>query len=252
MRLSEDKTNRQSAAVNTGYYDQLWRTLGQRLHYTELMRAEFIANGIRQYVNSPGLEILDLGCGRGWMASVLSPLGKVTGVDFSPAGIQFAQENYGHHGEFILGDPASETLGLADDRRFDVVVCSEVIEHAEHQPELVRQIKRFLRPRGWLFLTTPNGNVFQQFCTQRKYVHALQPVENWLAPSRLSQMLRAEGFLIAAHEGLPMYECRFRRHRWLQRRLFHRLFIRLGLAKKYGRFILMDALYQVVVARKGD
>jgi 2-polyprenyl-3-methyl-5-hydroxy-6-metoxy-1,4-benzoquinol methylase len=250
--MPENRTNPQTAAVNTSYYDQLWRTLGQHLHYTELMRAEFIANAIRQYVDGPDREILDLGCGRGWMASVLSPLGKVTGVDFSPAGIQFAQENYGRHGRFILGDAASAALGLPEEQRFDVVVCSEVIEHVQEQPKFVGQIRGLLRPRGWLFLTTPNGNVFGEFSTCRKYVHALQPVENWLTPSRLSQILRAEGFLIVAHEGLPMYQCRFGRHRWLQRRFFHRLFTRLGLAGKYGRFLLMDAFYQVVVARKAD
>jgi len=250
--MPENNVQQRSAVAKARFYDQHWLARGQNLHYTELMRAEFIVGGIREYVGGAGCQILDLGCGRGWMAAVLSPLGKVVGVDFSPAGIQFAKDNYGDHGEFVLGDAASETLGLPPDRRFDVVVCTEVIEHVEDQPRFIRQIKGFLKPRGWLLLTTPNGNVWQEFSTHRAMVHTLQPVESWIRPSRLSQMLRAEGFTIQTHEGRPLYELRLGRHRWLQRRLFHRLCVSLGYEHKYGRFMLMDALYQFLAARAPD
>ncbi len=145
---------------------------------------------MRDYVGAGKHEILDLGCGRGWMAEFLSPFGKPTGVDFSPDGIQFAKDNYASYGEFYLANPDSETMGLPADRRFDVVVSSEVIEHAEDPLQYVRQIKRFLKPRGWLLLTTPNGNVWPEFEKARLFVHCVQPVENWLKPSRLSQILR--------------------------------------------------------------
>lgn len=247
--MSRDLGNQQPAPVNSAFYDERWRTKTGDSHPADLMRADFIVNGIRQYLPRGDCEILDLGCGRGWMASLLSPFGRVTGVDFSEIGIQFAKDNYGDHGEFVLADRASETLGLPEDRKFDVLVCTEVIEHVEDQPRFLRQIKGFLKPKGWLFLTAPNGNVWQEFSKHRLAVHWLQPVENWVAPSRLSQMLRCEGFTIKMHEGRPWYGLRLGRHRCLQRRLFHRLFTLMGYEHQYGRFILMDALYQFVIAQ---
>ena len=239
-------------ASTAGFYNRWWPAFGRSLHYTELMRAHFIMEGIREYAGRTDCDILDLGCGRGWMASFLAHSGSVTGTDFSPVGIEFARNNYGQFGQFVLADSAKPRLGLPDDRAFDIVVCTEVIEHVERQTEFVREIYEFLKPQGWLFLTTPNGNVQAEFCRDRRFLHALQPVENWPTPSRLSQLLRSEGFEIRLHEGRPMYECRYGRFRWLQRRSFHRLFKLAGLEHKYGRALVMDAFYQVVVAQRKD
>jgi 2-polyprenyl-3-methyl-5-hydroxy-6-metoxy-1,4-benzoquinol methylase len=41
---------------------------------------------------------------------------------------------------------------------FDGVVCVEVIEHVTQDHLLVEQIARVLKPGGWLYLTTPNGD----------------------------------------------------------------------------------------------
>jgi SAM-dependent methyltransferase len=40
----------------------------------------------------------------------------------------------------------------------DGVVCVEVIEHVRAAEEFVAQIHRVLKPWGWLYLTTPNGD----------------------------------------------------------------------------------------------
>ena len=42
------------------------------------------------------------------------------------------------------------------DARFQVVTCTEVIEHLENPRELIRQIHRVLQPNGQVVITTPN------------------------------------------------------------------------------------------------
>jgi 2-polyprenyl-3-methyl-5-hydroxy-6-metoxy-1,4-benzoquinol methylase len=41
-------------------------------------------------------------------------------------------------------------------RSFDIVICSEVIEHLENPRQVLRSIHRLLRPGGTLVMTMPN------------------------------------------------------------------------------------------------
>jgi SAM-dependent methyltransferase len=41
---------------------------------------------------------------------------------------------------------------------FDGVVCIEVVEHVQAVDDFITQIHRVIRPGGWLYLTTPNGD----------------------------------------------------------------------------------------------
>jgi SAM-dependent methyltransferase len=43
-----------------------------------------------------------------------------------------------------------------EDSSFDLVTCTEVIEHIEHYRETLREMHRVLRPGGVLVVTTPN------------------------------------------------------------------------------------------------
>jgi 2-polyprenyl-3-methyl-5-hydroxy-6-metoxy-1,4-benzoquinol methylase len=251
MRIAAP-TNGLAAAGSAGYYDRLWLDFGRTLHQTELDRVQFVVDSLRGVSRGQSLKILDLGCGRGWMAPFISPLGSVTGIDFSPAGIQFAQMEYGEHATFLLADPASPSFGLPADERFDVVVCSEVIEHCPVHGDLLEQISRFLRPGGWCILTTPNGNVWNEFSGVPAYAANLQPVENWLTPRGLGTAFRRAGFRVLQHQGRHDYEVSFRVG--LSGRLQHprieRRFRRLGLGGLFNRLVLPTALYQFVVARK--
>lgn len=248
--MFDSQQNIETAAETADYYGHLWSTLGTKLDYTENSRVLFVVDSIREFVDCTGLKILDFGCGRGWMTPFLSPLGSVTGIDFSPTGIQFARENYGDHANFILADSHSPTLGLPTDCQFDVVVCSDTIEHVPVHSALLLQIAKFLRPGGWHMFTTPNGNVWPQFSCDRRYRTQLQPVENWVTTRQLVALFQQAGFQIVRHEGRPVYEFRIGFAGWLQRRRVERLFRKMGLHHLYGRLILPTALYQVVAAKK--
>jgi 2-polyprenyl-3-methyl-5-hydroxy-6-metoxy-1,4-benzoquinol methylase len=100
-----------------------------------------------------GLEVLDIGCGSGSNSLALACKGhRVHGIDVSEAAI----ERYRAHGfDGRVGDIEN---GLDyPDSRFDVVFCSEVIEHMTSPELLVGEIRRILRPGGLLVLSTPNS-----------------------------------------------------------------------------------------------
>jgi 2-polyprenyl-3-methyl-5-hydroxy-6-metoxy-1,4-benzoquinol methylase len=250
--MASTRTNAQAAAGSSGYYDRLWLDFGRKLHQTELDRVGFVVDSLGRVADGSPLKILDLGCGRGWMAPFMSAHGSVTGIDFSPAGIEFAQAEYGEHGTFLLADPESPSFGLPAEARFDAVVCSEVIEHCPVHGDLLDQISRFLRPGGLCILTTPNGNVWKDFSSVPAYAANLQPVENWLTPRGLRSELRGAGFRVLRHEGRHDYEVSFRvgLPGRLQQPRIERKFRKLGLQGLFNRLVLPTALYQFVVAKK--
>ena len=99
------------------------------------------------------LEILDIGCGSGANSLALAKKGhKLHGVDISKVAIQQYQE-HGFDGR------VSDIEGGLDypDASFDLVFCSEVIEHLTGPELLASEVSRILKPGGQLVLSTPNS-----------------------------------------------------------------------------------------------
>lgn len=108
------------------------------------------------HVDAPGsVRLLDIGCGNGGLALPAAALGyPIVGVDVDEGSIrQVRSNNRFPHAEFRRVEGDDFDLG----ERFDVVICSEVLEHL-HEPEgLTRTIVRHLRPDGAALVTVPNG-----------------------------------------------------------------------------------------------
>lgn len=103
-------------------------------------------------------SICDLGCGNGYLASRLGASGfRVTGIDASESGLQIANREYSTaQVRFIraeFGARISELLPT--DRRFDLVVSSDVIEHLYRPAVLIEAAAELLKPGGYLIVGTP-------------------------------------------------------------------------------------------------
>jgi SAM-dependent methyltransferase len=55
----------------------------------------------------------------------------------------------------VLQDMTQSTL---PSEKFDGAVCVEVIEHVSEDAKFLSEIARVLKPGGWLYMTTPNGD----------------------------------------------------------------------------------------------
>jgi SAM-dependent methyltransferase len=99
------------------------------------------------------LDILDIGCGSGANSVALAAKGhRVHGIDVSEAAIaRYCARGF----DGKVGDIES---GLDyPDCRFDLVFCSEVIEHLTCPDVLACEISRVLKPGGTLVMSTPNS-----------------------------------------------------------------------------------------------
>jgi SAM-dependent methyltransferase len=108
-----------------------------------------------------GLRVLDAGCAAGWYAEQLAARGAiVTGIDASAAMIRYARERF-------AAPPASELatrveLHVADlqqplpfaDASFDGIVSSLVLHYIRDWRPVLTELRRVLRPDGWLLFST--------------------------------------------------------------------------------------------------
>ena len=99
----------------------------------------------------PGSRVLDLGCSQGLLAEHLVRRGaRVTGVDQEdPSRVSTLLETY-HQRDL------EEALVLPEGRVFDEVIVSDVIEHVKNRTQLLRSVRRHLKPDGRLVISTPN------------------------------------------------------------------------------------------------
>lgn len=98
-------------------------------------------------------SVLDIGCGYPYkLAKFIRPLiSDITGVDERQP-IAFSQTNF-HFGTWIEGDLSDHLLSL--DRKFDVIVCADVIEHMDDPDVLLEIIRRHSNNSSTIVVSTP-------------------------------------------------------------------------------------------------
>ena len=110
---------------------------------------------LNSYVKKSDFKLLDAGCGRGSnLYSVLKkyPKAKIVGIDNYKPDLEIAKFFFLNKVEFILGDCLDTKLASSS---FDVVLSNQVIEHIRKYDDYLNEIKRVLKPKGLLILSTP-------------------------------------------------------------------------------------------------
>jgi len=99
-----------------------------------------------------GNRVLDLGCFDGTIGEILIKNGnEVCGIDASKKAVKLAREK----GIKAKVGNIEEKFDF-EDNFFDVVVSGEIIEHIVDTDFFIDEIRRVLKPNGFLVLSTPN------------------------------------------------------------------------------------------------
>jgi SAM-dependent methyltransferase len=155
------------------------------------------------FVNAlPPGKILDVGCGLGHLLSGVDPRWERHGIEISG----YAAEKAREHGKIFHGDLRSAAY---PDRSFDVVTLYHVIEHMEDPERELREIKRVMKPGGFLVVGTPNFDsaAARRFGDKFRLLHDWTHISLFGAES-LRRLLEDNGFDVEREE-YPFFETRY-------------------------------------------
>lgn len=126
---------------------------------------------ISEYLQMTSGEVLDVGCGDGLFTNELAvtrPAMRLTGIDVSPQGISDAERMKRHLGldnvTFMAADVSA--VDTFPDRRFDLVMVLDVLEHLRDPAALIQTVARLLKADGTLLVSVPTPNYPKWFGRQ--------------------------------------------------------------------------------------
>jgi glycosyltransferase involved in cell wall biosynthesis/SAM-dependent methyltransferase len=118
-----------------------------------------------------GQRVLDIACGEGYGSELLArTAAHVVGVDIVPDVVVHASRRYRRNNlVFVVGSAAAIPMA---DHSVDLVVSFETLEHLEQHDEMMRDIKRILRPGGVVVISSPDRRQYSDLPDYHNPFHA--------------------------------------------------------------------------------
>ena len=188
-----DSTRAPSAALSAratavrDAFDTVARGLGERRGSSAYYHAR-TRRLIRGRV-SPGLRVLEVGCGPGDLLAALEP-SEGLGVDISPGMVDLARRRHP-----ALRFEVADAHSLAADGPFDVIVCHDLLGHLDDVLVALQRLRDVASDETRMIVTSYNfiwAPVLR--LAQRLGRRAAVPTENWLSVRDIRNLLELAGF----------------------------------------------------------
>ena len=121
-------------------------------------------------------NILDLGCGGGLVCEPLARLGaNITGIDFVKQNI-IAAKKHAKKSNTNIEYLHQDINNLKFKKKYDAVLILEVLEHIEDWKKIIINVKKLLKPRGKIIISTINRNFFSKLFA----IFIAENILNWV------------------------------------------------------------------------
>lgn len=174
------------------HMDELYNAKNFLVRYVHNNRLQ---NIIEQFPQKEQLRILDAGCGEGHLLEKLFkkyPNNLYYGADLTEVALVKAKERC-PWANFLLTDLGK--IDLANDF-FDLIVCTETIEHIDDYSGVFKEFKRLLKPGGILIITFPNEFwwTVSRFLLGRRPIKVVDHV-NFFTISKIKKLIALQPIL---------------------------------------------------------
>lgn len=168
----------QTADGNKTTYDTIYTE--EELEHKNL-ESKISLHALENHVKkgSEKLSLVEFGCGEGFFLNQAASAGwDVQGVDFSKFGVEKWHPHLMEH--FIVGDSYDYLKKCeANDKKFNVCVLRNVLEHMIDPVFFLNNLKKILKPDGIILITVPNDySPIQKLAMELKHIDK----EFWFAP----------------------------------------------------------------------
>ena len=161
VRISNRKLKEIWAQVPPDYYDLgIQKNLFQKLWHTKKLNE--VLKLLPKRKDGKTIKVLDIGCSSAILTNEISKTlkkSKVTGLDSYKAAIDFARSKYPHI-DFVTAD--APKLPFAD-KSFDLVVCTETLEHVIDPKKSLEEMRRVLKKDAVAIISMDSGSFLFHF-----------------------------------------------------------------------------------------
>jgi 2-polyprenyl-3-methyl-5-hydroxy-6-metoxy-1,4-benzoquinol methylase len=150
-------------------------------------RIRVIFNELLTGIDLKNKKVIEVGCGLGIYSLKMSQKGAVvTGIDVGERLIKISRKKV-RNGKFVVGSALD--IPFRKDK-YDITLCTEVIEHTENPERAISELFRVTKPGGYIILTTPN-KVFKPVIDLLRIlrIRFYQGNENWLGINELKKCI---------------------------------------------------------------
>ena len=198
--------------------EEWWNPKGKfkPLHKFNPIRISYIKENILSTLNLKNkkkplekIKILDIGCGGGLLSEPMSRLGaEVIGIDASDKNIKVAKLHAKKNNlniDYLCTSPEN----FKTDKKFDVILNMEIIEHVEEVDLFLSACSKLLRKGGIMFVATLNKTLKSYFFAiiGAEYVMRWLPIgthdwEKFVKPDYLVDILKKYNLRPDAIDGM--------------------------------------------------
>ena len=105
-----------------------------------------------------GDTVIELGCGAGNLLQKM-PRGELWGVDLSKMLLEIASTRLAPRGATLVRANIEALPPEVGQRKFDKILCSEVIEHVQHPDRVIDQMLGIATPASRVVISVPNERI---------------------------------------------------------------------------------------------
>lgn len=138
--------------VPRDYYEKgITKNFFQKLWHTQKWAT------IRPMIQKDGRRVLDIGCASGWLTAKIAawlPRSSTTGLDIYPRAISYAKTKHPQI-KFICAN--AHRLPFANGR-FDLIICTETLEHVVDPLKVLLEMRRCLSSQGRIIISMDTGS----------------------------------------------------------------------------------------------